>query len=176
MLQKWPEAKTELDFAEDERKMQGVMEVIRAIRNLRSEMNVAPSKRTRLMLLPGEGWEETLRGGEGYFRKLAGAEQVELISDPNQVSEKTVSAVTATGTLYIPLGDLVDFEKEILRLTKEQERLQKEIERAEGKLSNAGFISKAPAQLVAQEKEKLEMNRQKAEALVSRIAELKESL
>ena len=176
MLQKWPEAETELDFAEDERKMQGVMEVIRAIRNLRSEMNVAPSKRTRLMLLPGEGWEETLRGGEGYFRKLAGAEQVELISDPNQVSEKTVSAVTATGTLYIPLGDLVDFEKEILRLTKEQERLQKEIERAEGKLSNAGFISKAPAQLVAQEKEKLEMNRQKAEALVSRIAELKESL
>ncbi|MBO7663519.1 MAG: valine--tRNA ligase, partial [Clostridia bacterium] len=137
MLQKWPEAKAELDFAEDERKMQGVMEVIRAIRNLRSEMNVAPSKRTRLMLLPGEGWEETLRGGEGYFRKLAGAEQVELISDPNQVSEKTVSAVTATGTLYIPLGDLVDFEKEILRLTKEQERLQKEIERAESKLNNA---------------------------------------
>ena len=176
MLQKWPEAKAELDFAEDERKMQGVMEVIRAIRNLRSEMNVAPSKRTRLMLLPGEGWEETLRGGEGYFRKLAGAEQVELISDPNQVSEKTVSAVTATGTLYIPLGDLVDFEKEILRLTKEQERLQKEIERAESKLNNAGFVSKAPAQLVAQEKEKLEMNRQKAEALVSRIAELKESL
>ncbi|MBQ6399984.1 MAG: valine--tRNA ligase [Clostridia bacterium] len=176
MLQKWPEASEALRFAEDERKMQGVMEVIRAIRNLRSEMNVAPSKRTRLMLLAGDGWEETLRGGEGYFKKLAGAEQVELIADRNQITEKTVSAVTGAGELFIPLGDLVDFEKEIARLTKERDNIRKEIERAQGKLNNPGFVSKAPAQLVAQEKEKLEASRQKAEALESRIAELKESL
>ncbi len=176
MLQKWPEASEALRFAEDERKMQGVMEVIRAIRNLRSEMNVAPSKRTRLMLLAGDGWEETLRGGEGYFKKLAGAEQVELIADRNQITEKTVSAVTGAGELFIPLGDLVDFEKEIARLTKERDNIKKEIERAQGKLNNPGFVSKAPAQLVAQEKEKLEASRQKAEALESRIAELKESL
>jgi len=153
-----------------------VMEIIRTIRNLRSEMNVAPSKRTRLMLLAGEGWNGTLLGGEGYFRKLAGAESLEMITDRGQVAEKTVSAVTTAAELFIPLGDLVDFEKEIARLTKEKDNLLKEIERAQGKLNNPGFVSKAPAQLVAQEKEKLETNRAKAEALENRIQELKESL
>ncbi len=79
MLQKWPETNAELIFSEDEQRMQGIMEIIRTIRNLRSEMNVAPSKRTRLMLLPAEGWSETLRGGDGYFRRLAGASETELL-------------------------------------------------------------------------------------------------
>ncbi len=174
MLQKWPEAKPELDFPEDEQTMQGVMEVIRTIRNLRSEMNVAPSRRTRLMLLPGEGWTEALSSGVGYFKRLAGAESVELIADRNAVKEKTVSAVTTACDLFIPLGDLVDFEKEIARLNKELENSRKEIARAEGKLSNPGFVAKAPAQLVEQEKEKLETVRAKATALEKRIAELQE--
>ena len=174
MLQKWPEASPELDFPEDEQTMQGVMEVIRTIRNLRSEMNVTPSRRTRLMLLPGEGWEKALFSGEGYFKRLAGAESVELIPDRNAVKEKTVSAVTTACELFIPLGDLVDFEKEIARLNKELENSRKEIARAEGKLSNPGFVAKAPAQLVEQEKEKLETVRAKATALEKRIAELQE--
>ena len=102
MLQKWPEASEALRFAEDERKMQGVMEVIRAIRNLRSEMNVAPSKRTRLMLLAGDGWEETLRGGEGYFKKLAGAEQVELIADRNQITERRFPPLPGPASFLSP--------------------------------------------------------------------------
>ena len=176
MLQKWPELNDGLRFPEDERKMLGIMEIIRTIRNLRSEMNVAPSKRTRLMLLPGEGWQETLAGGDGYFRKLAGASEVELLTDRNQVTEKTVSAVTAAGELFIPLGDLVDFEKEIARLTKELENLKKEAVRSQGMLNNHGFIAKAPAQLVEQEKTKLEATKQKAAALENRIAELKENI
>ena len=176
MLQKWPEYREDYLFSEDEQKMQGVMEIIRTIRNLRSEMNVAPSKRTRLMLLPAEGWADTLRGGEGYFRKLAGAEQVELISDRNEATGKNVSAVVAAGELFIPLGDLVDFEKETARLTKELENLQKEIARSSGMLNNQGFLSKAPAQLVQQEKDKLEAAKAKAAALENRIAELKENL
>ena len=176
MLQRWPEAKAEYDFPEEEKRMQGIMEIIRSIRNLRSEMNVAPSRRTRLMLVPAEGWSDTLRGGEGYFKKLAGAESVEIITDRNAVSGKNVSAVIAAGELFIPLGDLVDFEKEIARLQKELDNLHREAERARGKLSNPGFVAKAPAQLVAQEKEKLEANEAKAAALENRIAELKEGL
>ena len=176
MLQKWPEYREDYLFSEDEQKMQGVMEIIRTIRNLRSEMNVAPSKRTRLMLLPAEGWADTLRGGEGYFRKLAGAEQVELISDRSEATGKNVSAVVAAGELFIPLGDLVDFEKETARLSKELENLQKEIARSNGMLNNQGFLSKAPAQLVQQEKDKLEAAKAKAAALENRIAELKENL
>ena len=158
---------------EAERKMLAVMEIIRTIRNLRSEMNVAPSKRTRLMLLPGDGWTDTLKAGEGYFRKLAGASEVEILSDRNQVTEKTVSAVTAAGELFIPLGDLVDFEKEIARLSKELENLKKEMARSSGMLNNQGFLAKAPAQLVQQERDKLEAAKEKAAALENRIAELK---
>jgi len=176
MLQKWPEYREDYVFETDETRMQGIMEIIRTIRNLRSEMNVAPSKRTRLMLLPGEGWQETLAGGDGYFRRLAGASETELLADRNQVTEKTVSAVTAAGELFIPLGDLVDFDKEIARLTKELENIGKEMNRSRGMLNNAGFIAKAPAQLVQQEKDKLEAAAAKAEALEKRIAELKEQI
>ena len=176
MLKNWPIAKEEYDFKADETKMEGIMEVIRTIRNLRAEMNVAPSKRTRLMLVAGDGWEETLKGADIYFRRLAGASESEVIADRNSITGKTVSAVTATGELFIPLGDLVDFEKEIARLNKELENLRKEIARAEGKLSNEGFISKAPAALVQQEKDKLNANQVKVDALEKRIAELKESL
>ena len=176
MLQKWPEYREDYVFEADETRLQGIMEIIRTIRNLRSEMNVAPSKRTRLMLLPGEGWQETLAGGDGYFRRLAGASETELLADRNQVTEKTVSAVTMAGELFIPLGDLVDFDKEIARLTKELENVGKEMNRSRGMLNNAGFIAKAPAQLVQQEKDKLEAAAIKAEALEKRIAELKEQI
>jgi valyl-tRNA synthetase len=176
MLQRWPEPKAEYDFPEEEKRMQGIMEIIRSIRNLRSEMNVAPSKRTRLMLVPAEGWSETLRGGEGYFKKLAGAEQVELISDRGDATGKNVSAVVEAGELFIPLGDLVDFEKEIARLQKELDNLEKEMKRAQGMLNNPGFVNKAPAALVEGERAKLAANEQKAKALESRIAELKENL
>ena len=175
MLQKWPEAKADFSFIDDEQKIQGIMEIIRTIRNLRSEMNVAPSKRTRLMLLPAEGWTDTLEGGNGYFRRLAGASETIILSDRNNVKEKTVSAVTAAGELFIPLGDLVDFEKEILRLGKELENLQKEINRSRGMLNNQGFLAKAPTQLVQAEKDKLEAAQAKAKALENRIAELKEN-
>jgi len=175
MLQKWPEYQEGFVFTEEEQRMQGVMEIIRTIRNLRSEMNVAPSKRTRLMLLPAEGWTETLRNGEGYFRRLAGAEQLEILEDRNAVTEKTVSAVVSAGELFIPLGDLVDFAKEVARLTKELENLKKEMARSEGMLKNQGFLSKAPAHLVQAEKDKLEAARAKVAALVNRIEELKEN-
>ena len=176
MLQKWPEYRGEFVFSAEETRMQGIMEIIRTIRNLRSEMNVAPSKRTRLMLLPGDGWQETLAGGDGYFRRLAGASEVDLLADRSQVTEKTVSAVTMAGELFIPLGDLVDFDKEIARLSKELENIGKEMNRSRGMLNNAGFIAKAPAQLVQQEKDKLEAAAAKAEALEKRIAELKEQM
>jgi len=174
MLSKWPEVKAEYDFTTEETQMQGVMDMIRAIRNLRAEMNVTQGKRTRLMLLPNAGWEETLSGAGQYFMRLAGASGVEVISDRAQVTEKTVSAVCHAGELFIPLGDLVDFEKEMARLEKEKKNLENEIARANGKLNNPGFVAKAPAQLVEQEKAKLAANEKMLEALKTRIQELAE--
>lgn len=176
MRASWPVCSDAYDFPAEEREMEGIMEVIRTIRNLRAEMNVAANKRTRLMLLPGEGWAQALTEGAPYFMRMAGASGSELIESRQSIAEKTVSAVCLAGELFIPLGDLVDFEKEIARLNKELTNLQKELDRARGKLSNEGFLSKAPAQLVAAEREKLEANEKKAAALVSRIEELKASV
>ncbi len=176
MLKLWPEIKDELDFPMDEKQMNGVIEMIRVIRNLRTEMNVAPSKRTRMMFVANEGWAETLTASDMYFRRLAGASETVVIAESELGNEKTVSAVTEAATIYIPLGDLVDFDKEIARLQKEIDNLQKEIARAEGKLNNQGFIAKAPAALVDQEKAKLALNQQKLEQVEKRLAELKESL
>ena len=176
MLKSWPEIKAELDFPADEKQMNGVIEVIRVIRNLRTEMNVAPSKRTRMMFVANQGWADTLTASDMYFRRLAGASETVVIAESELGNEKTVSAVTEAATIYIPLGDLVDFVKEIARLQKEIDNLQKEIARAEGKLNNQGFIAKAPAALVEQEKAKLALNQQKLEQVEKRLAELKESL
>ena len=176
MLKAWPELNSAFDFPQDEEKMAGIMEIIRTIRNLRAEMNVAAGKRTHLMLVPAEGWADTLAHADMYFRRLAGASASEVITDRATITGKNVSAVTKAGELFIPLGDLVDFDKEIARLQKELDNVCKEIARAEGKLGNPGFVSKAPAALVEQEKAKLADNRTKVGALENRIAELKESL
>jgi len=176
MLKAWPEVKDELDFPAEEKQMDGVIEMIRVIRNLRTEMNVAPSKRTRMMFVANEGWAETLTASDMYFRRLAGASETVVIAESELGNEKTVSAVTEAATIYIPLGDLVDFDKEIARLQKESDNLTKEIARAEGKLNNAGFVAKAPAALVEQEKAKLALNQQKLEQVNARIAELKASM
>jgi valyl-tRNA synthetase len=173
MLSAWPKLEESYDFLEEEGHMQGVMDMIKTIRNLRAEMNVSAGKRTRLMLKPAEGWTETLSGAEQYFQRLAGVSTSEILAKGAAIAEKTVSAVCAAGELFIPLGDLVDFEKEIARLQKERENLLSEIARAEGKLNNPGFVSKAPAQLVEQEKEKLTANQTMAATLDKRIAELK---
>ncbi len=176
MLKAWPEIKEDLDFPADEKQMNGVIEMIRVIRNLRTEMNVAPSKRTRMMFVANEGWADTLTASDMYFRRLAGASETVVIAESELGTEKTVSAVTEAATIYIPLGDLVDFDKEIARLQKEIDNLTKEIARAEGKLNNQGFVAKAPAALVEQEKAKLALNQQKLEQVEKRLAELKESL
>ena len=174
MLKAWPDSEG-YNYPEDCSKMEGIMEVIRQIRNMRSEMNVPAGRRTRLMILPSEGWQETIAHASLYFARLAGVSQSSLIASASDVTEKTVTSVTYAGTLYIPLGDLVDIDKEIARLGKEHENLVKEIERTEGKLNNPGFVSKAPAALVQGEREKLEKNRARLEALSARIQELKES-
>ena len=173
ILAHWPEVKPEYDFPKEARQMEGLMEVIRSVRNLRAEMNVQAGKRTHIVLIPEEGWEETLAMAEPYLQRMAYASTVELGGKEALAGQKVVSAVCAAGEIRIPLGDLVDIDKEIARLEKEQKNLQGEIARASGKLNNPGFLSKAPAHLVEQEKEKLKVNETKLQALEARIADLK---
>ena len=168
----WPECDPALDFAAEAGRFEGIMEVIRAIRNLRAEMNVAPSKRATLILKPHAGWQDALCAAEGYFKRLAGASGVEFIDAGAANPDKSASAVTAPCELFIPLGELVDIDKEIQRLSKDLKNVEGEIARANGKLNNAGFISKAPAELVEKEREKLATNQGLLEKLKARIAEM----
>ena len=168
----WPEVKPEFDFVEDAARMEGIMDVIRAVRNLRAEMNVQPGRKATLMLKPHEGWADALASAEGYFKRLANASGVELLDAHAANPEKSASAVVEACELFMPLGELVDVEKELKRLAKDLKGLEGEIARAEKMLSNPGFVSKAPANLVAAEKEKLETNKGLLEKLKARIAEM----
>ncbi len=169
---RWPEVKAEYAYETEETQMNGLMDIIRAIRNLRAEMNVQAGKRTHIVLIPENGWEETLGIAEPYLQRLAYASEVALGGKDALAGEKVVSAVCAAGEIRIPLGDLVDIGKEIARLEKELKNLEGEIARANGKLNNHGFLSKAPAQLVEAEKAKLATNVSMLESLKARIADL----
>ena len=153
--------------------MEGVMDVIRAVRNLRAEMNVAVGKRAHLIVRPKAGWESAMCGADEYLKRLAWVSEMKLIGEGETAEGRTVSAVSEAAELFIPLGDLVDAEKEIARLNKELESTQRDIARAEGKLGNPGFLAKAPAQLVEQERARLEVTRDKAAKLAARIEDLR---
>lgn len=168
----WPIMRDEYDFPAETAQMEGVMEVIRTVRNLRAEMNVTPGRRARLILKPHQGWADALKSAEGYFLRLAYASGVELIDPAAANPEKSASSVTGPCELFMPLGELVDIEKEIARLEKDRKNAEAEIARANGKLSNPGFVSKAPQNLIALEKEKLAANRGLLEKITARISEM----
>ena len=172
MLANWPKELKDYDFPAEAARMEGIMDMIRSIRNLRADMKVQPSHKARLMVRPADGWHDAFAGTEVYFARLASVSQLEILEPGQAISEKIVSAVCQAGEFFIPLGELVDLEKEKARLGKERQNLVNEIARAEGKLNNPGFVNKAPANLVAAEKEKLEKNKEMLAALDKRIAEL----
>jgi valyl-tRNA synthetase len=170
----WPEVDSALDFPAEEKQMEGIMEIIRTIRNLRAEMKVEHGKRTRIKLIPQSGWEDALLLVEPYLQRLAGASKVTFGVSGEADAEKTVSAVCASAEIRIPLGELVDIGKEIARLEKEKANLENEIQRAQAKLNNPGFVAKAPAELVEKEKEKIDVNQGMLDNLAQRINDLKE--
>ena len=170
MLSAFPVYDSRLDFEDDAETLDMIKEIVKSVRNARAERNVAPSKRLHLFIRPS-GREEEIKGASIYIEKLAGAEKIEFVS-ADRTFEKTVALVSAGGEVFIPLGDLVDKQKELERLNKELDEVNSEIARANGKLSNKGFVEKAPAKLIEQEKEKLEKFNGMLLKLRERIAEL----
>ena len=155
MLSKWPEYSDEMNFAEDEKAIELMMEAVKGIRNTRTGMNVPPSKKAKVFVV-SENSEvrDIFEKGSVFFSTLAYANEVCVQSDKSGIGEDAVSVVIKDCVIYMPFAELVDIEKEIDRLTKEKEKLIKEVERVEKKLSNQGFVAKAPEKVIEEEKAK----------------------
>ncbi len=173
MMSSWPVYKEEFHFVEEENVMDHMKEVIRGIRNIRAEMNVANNRKTKVFIVTEK---EELRAGFKVLTDsvlpLMSATEL-LVSDNKEgIADNAVSIVVPDATVYLPLEDLVDFEQEKERLRKEEEKLTKEIARAKGMLSNERFVSKAPEAKVQEEKDKLEKYTQMLKKVQERMAGL----
>ena len=170
MLADWPKYDESLNFGAEAAHMESVMNAIRSIRNRRAEMNVPPSKKSTLYVVSDKG--EIFRQGEGFICRLAYADKVIICETDPEGHENMVCVVTNDAKLYIPLEELIDFEKELARLEKEKANCLKQIAMFEGKLSNEAFVSRAPEKVVAEQREKLEKNR----ALLAQLEESEKRL
>ncbi len=167
MVSAWPEYKDELHFAAEEAQMESLMDAVRAIRNRRAEMNVPPSKKAKVLILTEK--KDTFSAGAGFFPKLAYASEIELIDTVPADAAKMASVVTGDAQIYMPMGDLIDFEAERARLGKEKSKVEADIDFVMKKLNNPKFVDKAPEKVVAAEREK-------AEKLREHLAKLEESI
>ena len=170
MLADWPKYDESLNFGAEAAHMESVMNAIRSIRNRRAEMNVPLSKKSTLYVVSDKG--EIFRQGEGFICRLAYADKVIICETDPEGHENMVCVVTNDAKLYIPLEELIDFEKELARLEKEKANCLKQIAMFEGKLSNEAFVSRAPEKVVAEQREKLEKNR----ALLAQLEESEKRL
>ena len=170
MLADWPKYDESLNFGAEAAHMESVMNAIRSIRNRRAEMNVPPSKKSTLYVVSDKG--EIFQQGEGFICRLAYADKVIICENDPEGHENMVCVVTNDAKLYIPLEELIDFEKELARLEKEKANCLKQIAMFEGKLSNEAFVSRAPEKVVAEQREKLEKNR----ALLAQLEESEKRL
>ena len=157
MISAWPEYTQEWNFAEEEAEVELLKEAVRSVRNVRSEMNVPPSKKAQVIVVSEK---EEVRGAfersSLFFATLSYASQVVVQADKTGIGEDAVSALIPDAAVYMPFAELVDLEKELERLKKEEQRLEKELARVNGMLNNEKFISKAPQSKIDEEKEKLE--------------------
>lgn len=158
------------DMLAEEEKMNLIMDGIRNVRNVRAEMNVPPSKKAKIIIVPTDDKRLAMEDGKEYFKSLASASEVEINDNKDGIPEDAVSVVIDGVELFIPLDELVDFEKEKERLNKERDKALAEIKRVEGKLNNPGFVNKAPAKLVEEEKAKKEKFEEILHTIEERLA------
>ena len=165
----WPKASEKRAFPEAEKILETSMEIIRAIRNIRAEAEAAPGKKLRAVILAEGEAADIVKAGESYIKNLANITEVTFTDNKAELPEEVMSAVTALAEIYIPLEDLVDYSAEYERLSKEKKRLEGEVKRVEGKLSNQGFVSKAPEKVVNEEKEKMAKYKDMLEKVSARL-------
>ena len=169
MISEWPTFSSALEFKADEAEMERVMTAIKAVRNRRSEMNVAPSKKAKVII--DTSFTDTFKNGADFFTRLASASEVDIV--PGYEDDTAVTIITADAKIYIPMDELVDFKAELERLNKEKAGVQKDIDFIMNKLNNANFVAKAPANLVEEQREKLQKYTEKMKMIDDAIEKIK---
>ncbi len=173
MISCWPKYQDEWNFAREEKEIEIIKEAVRGIRNVRTEMNVSPSRKAQVFVISErEDVLSAFTDGKLFFTSLAYASDVIIKKDKSGIAEDAVSVVIGGATLYMPFAELVDIGQELERLAKEEKRLAGELARVNGMLSNEKFISKAPEAKIAEEREKLEKYTQMMSQVKERLAQL----
>ncbi|MEG0753210.1 MAG: class I tRNA ligase family protein, partial [Angelakisella sp.] len=168
MIAKWPEYDPALSFAKEEADFQKVMDMIRAIRNQRAEMNIPPSKKAKVFIETGD--IQVFQDGAPFMLRLASASEVEVGS--SFAVEGAVQVITSAARAFIPMNELIDRDKELARLTKEKDKCESDIGFIEKKLENPGFLAKAPAQLVESERAKIAEHKERLAKILESIKAL----
>lgn len=173
MISSWPEYNEAWSFETEEHAVETIKEAVRGIRNVRTSMNVPPSRKAKVYVV-SENQEilDIFEHSKVFFATLGYAGEVYLQKDKTGIAEDAVSAVIHQAVIYMPFAELVDIEKEVERLKKEEERLSKELARVEGMLNNEKFVSKAPAAKIEEEKAKLEKYAQMMDQVKERLSQL----
>lgn len=173
MISSWPEYREDYNFETDEEAVEIIKAAVKSIRNVRTSMNVPPSKKaTVIVVSESEKVRNIFDNSRSFFATLGYASEVKIQDNKDGIDKDAVSAVIPEATIYIPFAELVDIEKEIERLNKEKTRLEGELKRVNGMLSNERFISKAPQSKVDEEKAKLDKYTNMMEQVVERLASL----
>ena len=174
MCQSWPEFSETLNFQEDEAEIETIKEAVRSIRNVRTNMNVAPSRKAMTYVVTeNERVRKTFEHSKVFFATLAYASDVIIQSDKTGIADDAVTVAIPDAVIHIPFADLVEIAKEIERLEKEKQKWEAEIRRSTGMLNNERFTSKAPAEKVEEEREKLQRNTQLLQQVTERLAALR---
>ena len=173
MISEWPRFRNDWDFREDETAVETIKEAVRGIRNVRTGMNVPPSKKAKVYVVSEkQEIRDIFENGKVFFATLGYASEVEIQTDKTGIADDAVSAVIPDAVIYMPFAELVDIEKEVERLKKEEEKLTKELARVNGMLGNERFVSKAPASKIEEEKAKLARYTDMMAQVQERLAQL----
>ncbi|MFR8927979.1 class I tRNA ligase family protein, partial [Peptoniphilus senegalensis] len=177
IVSKWPEYKEELVFEKEERATEYIENAIREIRNARSEMNIENSKKSNtLVYTKDEEIKEIFEEMKGLLLSLGYSNSVEVTDDEGRKNSENIAIVLDKAEIQLPLKELVDFEKELKRLQKDKKDAEAELKRAKGKLSNQGFVAKAPEKLIEEEKEKVTKYEEILKTVEAQIAKVEKNL
>lgn len=170
MVSSFPRYNSRMAYKKEAKAFEGVMEIIKAVRAMKKAADCPPSRKVELYLVTES--KRLIQQNKDSIMKLSGAAAVKFAESASAIEGKTVSQVTEIAQIYIPLGELVDIEKEKVRLAAEIERVSGEIERAKGKLANQNFVNRAPKKLVEDEQEKVKKYEAMKAKLEAQLADL----